>query len=109
MDATAKMAARLLEWFRNHGHEDGVRIFDDNEGVTIGVDGHIHICKLVAFLLHGNATHTPGPPPEAVRADVSQQELVQAALQNLPVSLTNGKASEETVPLRSDPIKRTYI
>ena len=87
MDATDKMAARLLEWFRNHAKEDGMRIYDDNDGVTIGVDGRIHICKLVAFLLHGNTTHTPGP--EIVRPDLPQQELVQATLQNLPVSLTN--------------------
>ncbi len=76
MDATEKMAARLLEWFRNQARDDGVRIYDDNDGVTIGVDGHIHICELTTFLLHGNVTHTPGPPPEILRADASQQELV---------------------------------
>jgi len=67
MDATDKMAERVLEWFRKYAPEDGVRLFDDNDGVSIGVDGHIHICKLVAFLMHGDATHTPGPPPELRR------------------------------------------
>ena len=95
MDATDKTAVRLLEWFRNHAPEDGVRIYDDNDGVTIGVDGHISICKLVTFLLHGNVTHTPGPPPELLRPDVSHQELVQAALQNLPEGLANCKAPED--------------
>ena len=97
MDATDKTAARLLEWFRNHAQEDGVRIYDDNDGVTIGVDGHISICKLVAFLLHGNATHTPGPP-ELIPSDAPHQELVQAALQNLPAGLANGKVPEEIIP-----------
>lgn len=94
MDATDKMTERLLEWFRNHAPADGVRVYDDNDGVSIGVDGHINICKVVAFLLHGNITHTPGPPPELARADVSQQELVQAALQNLPAGLADGKSHE---------------
>ena len=98
MDATDKMAVRLLEWFRNHAQEDGVRIYDDDGGVTIGVDGNINICKLVTFLLHGNVTHTPGPPPELVRVDLPQQELVQAALQNFPDGLVNCKAPEEIVP-----------
>jgi hypothetical protein len=82
MDATDKTIERLLKWFRNHAPEDGVRIYDDNDGVTIGVDGHIQLCKLVAFLLHGDVTHTPGPPPELVGSDVTKQDLVQEALQN---------------------------
>jgi hypothetical protein len=94
MDATDKMAERLLEWFRNHAQEDGLRVYDDKDGVSIGVEGHIKICKVVAFLLHGDVTHTPGPPPELVGAEVSHKELVQAALQNLPDSLVNGKAHQ---------------
>jgi hypothetical protein len=94
MDATDKMVERLLEWFRNHAQEDGVRVYDDNDGVSIGVDGHIKICKLVAFLLHGNATHTPGPPPDQVGKDLRQREVVQAALQNMPDGLVNGKIHE---------------
>jgi hypothetical protein len=88
MDATDKMTERLLEWFRNHAPEDGVRIYDD-DGVTIGVAGHIQVCKLVAFLLHGDVTHTPGPPPELVGTDATDQKLVQAALQNLPSAIVN--------------------
>ena len=100
MDASDKTAERLLEWFRYHAPEDGVRIYDDNGGATIGVEGHIHICKLVGFLLHGNVTETPGPPPELAGADASQQELIQAALQNLPVNLVGGSAPEGTAPER---------
>jgi len=80
---------------RNYAQEDGLRIYDDSSGVTIGVEGHIHVCKLVAFLLHGNVTHTPGPPPELAGAGVPQ-ELVQAALQNLPGNLVKDNAPEET-------------
>jgi preprotein translocase subunit SecA len=64
-------------WTENYGlhaQEDGARIYDDNDGVTIGIDGHIRICNLVSFLLHGNVTHTPGPPPELARLDVPQEE-----------------------------------
>ena len=39
MDATEKMAGRLLEWFRNYAQEDGLRIYDDSNGGTIGVEG----------------------------------------------------------------------
>jgi hypothetical protein len=95
MDATDKMAERLLEWFRNHAPSDGVRIYDDNDGATIGVDGHIHICKLVAFLLHGSVTHTPGPSPDLAGAEMSHEELVRAALQNLPASLANDKRQKD--------------
>ena len=87
MDATVKMAERVLEWFRKHAPEDGVRLYDDNDGVSIGVDGHIHICKLVAFLMHGDATHTPGPPPELAQCAGSTQQAVDAALQNLPKTI----------------------
>ncbi len=97
MDATDKTAERLLEWFRNHAPEDGVQIYDDKDCATIGVYGHIHICKLVAYLLHGNVTHTPGPPPELQRADVSHEELVRQALQNLPPGLANDKELEEAI------------
>src|SRR5262245_28461245 len=97
MDATDKMAERLLEWLRNHAPDDGARVYDDNDGVSIGIDGHINICKLVSFLLHGNVTHTLGPPPELARAGAREQELVQAALQNLPGSLVSGKTAEEIV------------
>ena len=93
MDATDKMAVRLLEWFRNHAKEDGVRIYDDNDGVTIGVDGQINICKVVSYMLHGNATHTPGPPLELVRPDIPPEEAVQAALGNLPKTLVADKPS----------------
>jgi len=96
MDATDKTAERLLEWFRNHAPEDGVRIYDDKDGASIGVEGHINICKLVSFLLHGNTTHTPGPPPELQRADVSHEEIVREALQNLPTSLLPDKSLEAT-------------
>jgi hypothetical protein len=92
MDATDKTAERLVEWFRNHAKEHGIRVYDD-DGASIGVHGHIPICKLVAFLLHGNATHTPGPPPAQ-----SHHEMVQAALQNLPEGLADIKGPEETVP-----------
>jgi hypothetical protein len=92
MDATDKAAQRLLEWFRNQGQDGGLRVYDDNDGVSIGVDGHIKVCELVAFLLHGNATHTPGPPPEQAGAEMPQRELVQAALQNLPDRVANGHA-----------------
>jgi hypothetical protein len=88
MDATDKMAERVLEWFRKYAPEDGVRLFDDNDGVSIGVDGHIHICKLVAFLMHGDATHTPGPPPELVAQSAGPtHQAVEAALQNLPKTI----------------------
>jgi len=90
MDATDKTAERLLEWFRNHAGEDGLHVYDDNDGVTIGVKGRINICKLVAFLLHGNVTHTPGPAPEQAGAP---HEGIQAALQNLPDGLINGNAA----------------
>jgi hypothetical protein len=85
---------------KHHAPEDGVRTYDDNGGATIGVEGHIHIRKLVLFLLHGNVTQTPGLPPELAGADPSQQELIQAALQNLPVSLVADKVTEGTVPER---------
>ena len=87
MDLPDKMSLRLLEWFRNQAKEKGLRIYDDNDGVSIGVDGHINICELVSFLVHGNVTHTPGPPPEEV--GLPQQDAVQAALQNLPPGLTS--------------------
>jgi hypothetical protein len=96
MDATDKMTERVLEWFRKHAPEDGVRIYDDNDGVSIGVDGRINICKFVAFVMHGDATHTPGLPPELAGTGVAQQDQVQAALQNLPKSLLNDKATAET-------------
>jgi len=89
MEATDKTAQRLLEWFRHHAHEDGVRIYDDNDGLTIGVDGHIDICKVVAYLLHGDATHTPGKVPEMATSALSKEELVKAALQNLPAGVVN--------------------
>ena len=95
MDASEKTVERLLDWFRNTAPKDGVRVFDDNDGVTIVVDGRLNLCKLAAFLLHGNATHTPGPDPAAaakVQSDpaakgLSDEELLREALQNLPPSL----------------------
>jgi hypothetical protein len=96
MDATDKMTERVLEWFRKHAPEDGVRIYDDNDGVSIGVDGRINICKFVAFVMHGDATHTPGLPPELAGPGLAQQDHVQAALQNLPKSLLNDNATLET-------------
>jgi len=94
MDATDKTAERLLEWFRHHAPDDGVRIYDDKDGVSIGVDGHIQICKVVSFLLHGNVTKTPGPPPELVGAQAPKREVVQAALQNLPDALVGSGVKE---------------
>jgi hypothetical protein len=92
MDATDKMAERLLVWFRKHAPEDGVRIYDDNtDGVSIGVEGHIKICNLVAFLMHGDATRTPGPPPELAKSNLTEDD-VQAALQNLPKGLLEDQA-----------------
>ena len=93
MEATEKITERVLEWFRKQAPEDGVRIYDDNDGVSIGVDGRINICKFVAFVMHGDATHTPGPPPELAGAAMAHQDEVQAALQNLPKSLVNDKGA----------------
>jgi hypothetical protein len=94
MDATDKVVERLLEWFRNKAREGRLRVYDDNDGVSIGIDGHIKVCELVAFLLHGNATHTPGPPPEQVGVEMPQRELVQAALQNLPDGFANSRTDQ---------------
>jgi len=96
MDATDKMAERLLEWFRHQAPKDGVRIYDDEGGASIGVDGHIQICKVVSFLLHGNATATPGPPPALAGASLPKRELVRAALQNLPDDLVASVAKEKS-------------
>jgi hypothetical protein len=96
MDTTDKMVERVLEWFRKHAPEEGVRVYDDNDGVSIGVDGRINICKLVAFVMHGDATHTPGPPPELASAGLAQEDKVEAALQNLPKSLLNDNVTPDT-------------
>lgn len=96
MDATDKTAERLLEWFRHYAPKDGVRIYDDKDGVSIGVDGHIQICKVVSFLLHGNATVTPGPPPALAGASLPKQEVIQAALQNLPPDLVASAAKQKS-------------
>lgn len=95
MDATDKMVERMLEWFRNHAQEDGVRVYDDKDGVSIGIDGRVNICKVVSYLLHGSVTHTPGPPPELAGVEAPPREVVQAALQNLPDGLVNGAAPGE--------------
>ena len=73
MDAANKFAGRLLEWFRNHSQEEGIRVFDDDNGVSIGVEGHVNVERLAAFLLHGNATHTPGPSPELVGSPIQHE------------------------------------
>src|SRR5262249_48125337 len=76
--------------------DDGVRIYDDEDGISIGVDGHIQVCKLVSFLLHDNATHTPGPPPNQ-SPGLTDQDEIDAALQNMPKRLHDGAKAQSEV------------